>query len=79
MRKFTTLCKDIITGNEMILSECSFNEACWFLESENADGRFGTYKGTECASLHVHKLVFEKALFLYDEERGYLMRKEQRK
>lgn len=76
MRRFTTLCIDSITGAEMILYDCSFNSACAFLERENKDNRFGKYKGTWCLSSAVSKLVFEKAVFLYDEERGCLMRKE---
>ena len=76
MRKFTTLCIDPITEAEMILYDCSFNAACAFLERENTDNRFGKYKGCECGSRVVTKIVFEKALFLYDEERGCLMRKE---
>lgn len=76
MKKFTTLCKDVITGAEMVLCECSFNQACAYLEGLNADNKFGKYKGTEVGSKNVCKLVFEKSTFLYDEERGYLMRKE---
>lgn len=74
MIKFTASCIDNITKAEMVLSECSFNQACAFLEGENMDNHFGKYKGTEVGSSHVCKLVFEKATFLYDEERGYLMR-----
>lgn len=74
MRRFTALCRDDITGHEMVLSECSFNQACYFLETQNADKKFGEYKGTECGSRDVTKLVFEKALFLHDEIRSYLMR-----
>lgn len=74
MKKFTSLCKDIITGAEMILCECNFNQACAYLEELNADNKFGEYKETECGSKTVCKLVFEKATFLYDEERAYLMR-----
>lgn len=76
MKKFTTTCIDSITGARMVLSECSFNAACMFLEGLNFDNKLGEYKGTECASRYVSKIVFEKAVFLYDEERGYLMRKE---
>ena len=75
MRRFTTLCIDKVTGAEMLLYDCSFNAACMFLERENADGRFGKYKGTEFGTIYVTKIVFEEALFLYDEERGVLMRK----
>ena len=74
MRIFTSVCIDNLTKMEMLLSECSFNEACMFLETENADDRFGKYKGMEVCTLHVHKLIFEKAVFLYDEERGLLLR-----
>lgn len=75
MRRFTTLCIDKVTGAEMILYDCSFNAACMFLEGENADNHLGKYKGTEFVSIYVSKLVFENATFLYDEERGVLMRK----
>lgn len=76
MRKFTALCRDSVTEHRMILSCCTFNQACCFLEGLNADGKLGAYKGTECGSRDVVKLVFEKALFLYDEARGYLMKVE---
>lgn len=74
MRIFTSLCKDTITGHRMVLSDCSYNAACMYLEGLNADNKLGAYKGTECGSRDVVKLVFENALFLYDEARGYLMR-----
>jgi hypothetical protein len=74
MRKFTALCRDTVTGHRMVLSDCSFNAACMYLEGLNADNKLGEYKGTECGSRDVVKLVFENALFLYDEARGYLMR-----
>lgn len=76
MKKFTSVCIDSITGAEMVLSDCSFNAACMYLEGLNADKKFGEYKGAECGSRDVTKLVFEKALFLYDEARGYLMKVE---
>ena len=76
MRKFTSLCRDTVTGHRMVLSDCSFNAACMYLEGLNADNKFGEYKYTECCSRDVTKLVFEKALFLYDEAQGYLMKVE---
>lgn len=75
MKKFTAVCIDSITGAEMVLSDCSFNEACMYLETGNEVGKFGAYKGTECVSRYVSKIVFEKTTFLYDEERGYLMKR----
>lgn len=74
MRRFTTVCIDKLTKAEMILYDCSFNAACMFLEMENISNRFGAYKGTEFVSLYVCKLIFENAVFLYDEERGLLLR-----
>ena len=74
MRRFTSLCIDKTTGAEMILYDCSYNAACMFLESENRDYKFGKFKDTERVSLHVTKLIFKKATFIYDEIRGVLMR-----
>ena len=34
MRRFTTACRDSVTGYEMILSECSYNQACDWLSRE---------------------------------------------
>lgn len=80
MRRFTTLCKDNITGCEMIFSECSFNQALAFLESENVNDYFENYIG-KCKRIEevtpkIRKLVFEDATFMHDEIRGYLMRVE---
>ena len=75
MRRFTSVCIDNITKAEMVLSECSFNEACMFLEMESTDGKLGAYKGTEYVGCNVSKLSFEKAVFLYDEERGLLLKR----
>lgn len=76
MRKFTSICFDKATGAEMILYDCSYNAACMFLEGENRNNCFGEYKGTENSSLYVTKILYENATFLYDEERGVLMRRE---
>lgn len=69
MKKFRVSCKDQITELEMILSECSFNEACAFLEEQN----LGKYLGMEAKAPDVSSIAFEKRKFLYDEARGYLM------
>ena len=73
MRRFTTLCIDNVTKMEMVLSECSFNEACMFLETENKDKRFGGFVGVK-GKLTMFEIIYEKANFLYDEDRGYLLR-----
>ena len=73
MRRFTTACIDNVTKMEMVLSECSFNEACMFLEKENKDNRFGNFVSAK-GKLTKTEIIYEKANFLYDEERGYLLR-----
>lgn len=60
----------------MILYECSYNAACVFLEQENKNNRFGEFKNTESVSLYVTKLIFENAVYIYDEERGVLMKEQ---
>ena len=74
MRRFTTVCIDNETGMEMILWGCTYNEACMFLEVENSDHRFGNLIETESVSMYETKIIYERAEFLYDEERGILMR-----
>lgn len=49
MKKFRVSCKDQITGLEMILSECSFNEACAFFGRTKPWKVFGDgSKSTRC-------------------------------
>lgn len=73
MRRFVASCRDPVTNGYLFYSECSYNMACCQLESEGfecektetVDTRFtkikGIFKGTPME-------------FLYDEERGYLLR-----
>lgn len=77
MRRFTTMCIDKETNLEIVASDCSFNESCIFLETENADERFGNFvgaKGMLGVSHNRTEIKFEKAEFLYDETRGLLLR-----
>ena len=76
MTKFSTLCIDKETGMEMIICCCTYNEACMFLESENADNRFGRLVGACSEGTRYTQIVFEEAQFVYDEDRGVLLRKE---
>ena len=76
MKRFSTTCIDNKTGMEMVLCEASYNSACVFLEIENRDKRFGRFLGIEARPLQMAKIKFQKATFFYDEERGYLLRKE---
>ena len=74
MRKFKASCIDNITKMEMVLSECSYNNACMFLESENRDNRFGHFKSATNRTMYITEIRFEKACFLHDDIRGVLLR-----
>ena len=67
---FNVLCKDSVTGMEMIASELSFNEACMYLKSQDLGRYFGNY-----GFGNMINFKFEKRDFYYDEERGYLLGK----
>lgn len=80
MRIFTTATKDSKTGYEMVLSECSYNEAAYWLEEQIV--RVGycvdTLKThTDDGLIHILiKNVVSGAkgrTYFYDEERGYLL------
>ena len=76
MKEFKTLCRDTITNGVMVLSEVSYNNACFYLES----------KGFECWATQEKNGITELAgkfngkgepqVFIYDESRGYLIKKE---
>lgn len=71
MREFKTSCIDTETGMEMVLSECSYNMACDWLEHKG----FTEYDKFDSTSRYV-TLEFSKPAkrtFVYDEERGYLL------
>lgn len=74
MRKFTTTCIDNITNLIMVLSDCSYNNACSFLESENANNKFGQFLTATNRTLYLTEIRYEKANFIYDEVRGVLLR-----
>lgn len=81
MREFKTSCIDDRTGYEMILSECSYNMACDWLNKELAK------VGSEICGMHYDRenQIIElytglmsnglnlKRKFFYDESRGYLL------
>lgn len=80
MRVFTTLCKDAITGFQMILSECSYNMAMDWLEHKCIKNgcEFSTVqqyyvKGRMLPAVTVYNKDRTIRVFVYDEERGYLL------
>ena len=77
MRKFETLCIDRETGMEMVAGCLSFKEVCKLLDEENADGKFGNLVGVRGMLNSTHdktEIKFEQAIFLYDKERGLLLK-----
>lgn len=74
MRIFTSVCKDDKYGYEMIASECSYNFACDYIE-RNLNCRI-----SKCSKDIMRGLTeietAKNITFVYDENRGYLMRKE---
>ena len=76
MKKFGTLCIDNITKMELVLCECSYNKACSYLASIQGKYNFGNLKTCTVISTGLTEIIFERATFIYDEERGYLLRKE---
>mgnify|MGYP007092188818 CR=1 FL=1 len=85
MRVFQIACKDSKTGYEMVLSECSFNMAMYYLDSELVKKH-----GMEVCSVNTTKDGLQMICFgrwnetesyyedtiayYYDEARGYLMK-----
>ena len=58
------------THLEIVASECSFNQACEYLECKMKNC---LYKGLEACGINITKIVFDRRTFLYDEERGLLL------
>lgn len=70
---FNTVCIDSKTRMQMVLSECSYNMACDWLEQQG----FTEYETFENVGNEIW-LTFSKPkeiTFVYDEERGYLLMK----
>ena len=69
MKVFTASCIDNETNNELLASECSYNQACSFLMQ---NGFIDPVK-TE-SDLRYTRLDFGNGrIFIYDEQRGYLL------
>ena len=77
MRVFTTECKDSVTGYAMVLSECSYNMACDWLERTLKKYGVWVYQTktrnnlTELWTMDKHMLECRR--FYYDENRGVLL------
>jgi hypothetical protein len=70
MKVFTNNTIDNETRNDLIATECSFNIACSFLMQKGFDNPIVT-----SPDLRFTRLDFgNDTVFIYDEERGYLLR-----
>ena len=71
MRKFTSLCIDNETIKQMILSEVSYNNACYYLFSNGFVDPVNTITSGDITTL-----IFKNPKeinFYYDEKRSYLL------
>ena len=68
MRKFTTVCMDNKTNKQMILSECSFNNACHYLQSLSNNNI-----EVKAIDVYTMEIKVDNKKFIYDEERGILL------
>lgn len=70
MRIFTALCRE--SRGVMILSECSYNQACMFLQAG-----FGNplYTSTDYEG-NIHIAYLDRT-FCYDENKGYLIEEDE--
>ncbi len=75
MRKFVTAIFDSKTNMRMIYSECSFNMACMELEMEMDTQGILLVSVEEKDGMKCLKWSNDDEYF-YDEERGYLLKKE---
>lgn len=73
MRKFMVSCRDNRTGLFIVLSECTYNMACDWIE-ETVYGAGGKVCGTEYRPLDdLMEIRTTCRKFFYDEKRGYLL------
>ena len=67
MKSFNTLCRDKVTGGQMVLSECSFNQAAMYLDGRVQVDEVITINN-KCT-----KFMCKGGYFIFDESRGYLI------
>ena len=80
MRKFEVSCIDNKTGYQMILSECTYNMACGWLDHElrsKYDMEIVRCEYNYTRDMHVLWTSDEEGVpgrrYFYDEQRGYLL------
>lgn len=70
MKKFNCACVDSLTGHEMVLTNTSYNNACFYIENqlnEKIKETASDYRTNRTTIYTTNKT------FVYDENRGYLL------
>ena len=75
MREIRIVCRDEITHGIMVLSECSYNFACDYLDRKGFECETTRSVGNNRTEI-IGKLDGKAKTFLYDEDRGYLINME---
>ena len=76
MRRYAVATFDSKTGMRLIYSECSYNMACFQLEKEMFE-YYGKIPISATPEGNMMRIEFtDDQIFYYDEERGYLLKKE---
>ena len=73
MKRFKTLCIDKKTGKEMVLEDCSYNNACWWIDNAAKVNNFRVL-GTEKSGDLIVVNCTAGITFYYDEPRGFLLK-----
>lgn len=70
MKKFNCACVDSLTGYEMVLSDASYNNACFYIENQ-----LGEEIKKITSDYRTNRTIIHTAnkIFIYDENRGYLL------
>ena len=69
MKKFTAVCIDNKYHMECVLSECSFNMACDYI-----DRQIEKIENIKSKNSEEYIIITNSHRFLYDEETGYLLK-----
>ena len=79
MKRFMSTCIDNVLRLPMVYSDCSYNMACYQLESEGIEGVGAVTKKINGLTYDYITAIMKTSMteqivyFVYDERRGYLM------
>ena len=73
MRRVKCLCIDNKTRKEVVLTDCSYNHACWWIDNAAKTNHFRVL-GTEKSGDYVVIKCTAGITFYYDEAREFLLK-----